>query len=787
MNKKFLSLVLALVMVLGTFGNVFAAAATDKKEVKEVPKLTTTEAKAKWLIDNKYVVGTADKDGKATGNMDLKSPIRRDAVAKMLVFAIGEQDLAAKLQGVYTPFPDVKVDNIMNGFIAAAASSTANGVPIIVGYQDGTFRPTKNVSYAELAKMLVVAIDKELTPAKAASYSWPQGWMDRAARLGIFEGLSIADANKAAVRSDAFAMIYNAFYQLKELKAVPANETRGIISEHRSKDTLVLNQGDFKKEFKVNESTVFVNLEGKNQLWIGGRTVDKNYYVGSLVRVLTDKDGVVSHIIEMGNPYDGVNTKNEQIAWQDLGKIELKKDSSFVRKTDATKPLVKFEERKEIKKVAVGDDTITFTTGAGAAAKDAVYNVTSKTEFYVADYEGQALTRVKDFAAAKALLPKDVEAVYLGYEVLPAKGGNEARIVVFNEIDKKQNERVVRVSKAVSNPTYMLTVQAPGENATAPEEFDLRNDSTVWPYNNGFKALDVLAPVNNKYNKDTKFLIKHEEAPVVKIENFYLVKEDGSKKVVDRANANLVRLIDKDEHYYDFALPTDYNAFFGKDLKVGAHVQYANTGAKIDVLSEVGTEALRGNIDNGIPAYLKVATVKLIDKVDNSDLYRVVVNFEDSKKDVILVASKDVVDGSTTPAGDALVPGKEYKLLLDNVNKKHNPNEIVRATLTDAQKAKDKAAQEALDAFNENVKKVPAEAADYKDDKALKDDNVADAKKKVEDLKKEFTELKTDQLKAEDVQKAKDALNKAIKAFNEAAKAAKGNGLTGDHSIEPVK
>ena len=146
MNKKFLSLVLALVMVLGTFGNVFAAAATDKKEVKEVPKLTSTEAKVQWLIDNKIVVGIADKDGKAIGDMDLKSPIRRDAVSKMLVFAIGEQDLAAKLQGVYAPFPDVKVDNIMNGFITAAASKTANGVPLIVGYEDGMFRPTNNVT-----------------------------------------------------------------------------------------------------------------------------------------------------------------------------------------------------------------------------------------------------------------------------------------------------------------------------------------------------------------------------------------------------------------------------------------------------------------------------------------------------------------------------------------------------------------------------------------------------------------------------------------------------------------
>ena len=138
MNKKFLSLVLALVMVLGTFGNVFAAAAPEKKEVKEVPKLTSTDAKVQWLIDNSIVIGNADKDGKANGNMDLKSPIRRDAVAKMLVYAIGEKDLAEKLQGVYRPFPDVELTNIMNGYITAAASKTSvNGVAIINGYEDG--------------------------------------------------------------------------------------------------------------------------------------------------------------------------------------------------------------------------------------------------------------------------------------------------------------------------------------------------------------------------------------------------------------------------------------------------------------------------------------------------------------------------------------------------------------------------------------------------------------------------------------------------------------------------
>lgn len=734
MNKKFLSLVLALVMVLGTFGNVFAAAATDKKEVKEVPKLTSTEAKVQWLIDNKIVVGIADKDGKAIGDMDLKSPIRRDAVSKMLVFAIGEQDLAAKLQGVYAPFPDVKVDNIMNGFITAAASKTANGVPLIVGYEDGMFRPTNNVTYAELAKMLVVAIDKDLTPAVAKTYSWPQGWMDRAARLGIFEGLSIADANKPAVRSDAFAMIYNAFYQLKELKAVPSNETRGVISEHRSKDTLVLNQGDFKKEFKVNESTVFVNLEGKNQLWMGGRTVDRNYYVGSLVRVLANKDGVVTHIIEMGNPFDGVNEKNKDIAWVDLGKVELQKVSSFQKNADG--------KAVNLLPVNLGKDFV-------KVAKTN-YAVTSKTEFYVADYDAQILTQVKDFAAAKAIVGENPKNVYLGYEVLPKAGGNEARIVVFNKADIELNKRVVRVAKSVSNQTYMLDVQAPGEGETKVEQFDLSKDSTVWPYNNGFDAKDVLDVTNNKFDNNTGFLIKHDKDPIVKINKFLLIKADGTEKEVTRAEANAVELIDKDEYTSVFALPTDYKAFFGKDLNVGAHVQYALKANKIYVLSEVGSEPLRGDVIGGQPSYLKTADVVQVNQV-NVDLYRVVVKPKDAKKEVVYMAPASVVNGM--PKIEA---GKQYDFLLAKVEKNHEELEIVKAQYSADQVAADKALADYNKAINATGPKADMTDANYPDATKAKE-----LKEKILDAVEKFGKLPAS-IQAEE----KADLNARIEAYN---------------------
>ena len=620
MNKKFLSLVLALVMVLGTFGNVFAAAAPDKKEVKEVPKLTSTKAKVQWLIDEKIVVGIADKDGKAIGDMDLKSPIRRDAVAKMIVYAIGEKDLADKLQGVYRPFPDVETSNIMNGLITVAASKTnVNGVPIIVGYEDGMFRPTQNVTYAELAKMLVVAIDKDLTPAVAKTYSWPQGWLDRAAKLGIFDGLSIDKANAPAVRSDAFAMVYNAFAHLKELKAVPANEFRGVISERSDGTTLVLNQGDFKKEFKVNKDTIFVNQAKVAQKWLYNKAAENNYYVGSVVRVLVDKDGVVSHIIEMGNPVVGV--KNRTTAWVDLGNKTL----------DVTQSVW----NPSAKDVKLNKEDITFNGKA--------FELNSKTEYYVADPDNGVLTKVKDYAAAKALVAdKDNKTynVYVAYEKLPASGVREARVVVFNRAEIEANARLVRVQKVVSNPDYLLSVNASGETETAIEQFSTRYNDRVWPYNYGVTAYDVIKLVVNgdKVKAIPEKVIDYEKDNIYKIVDFKLI-EGTEKKSVDRAQANAIVLADKEGFEATYDLAKDYDKFFGNQLVKGAHVQIAtrNAGNIIDVISVVNHD-LRGHIPNGVDTKLvKGLVVGFIDNSDATGLNRVLILEEGNKRPTLFV------------------------------------------------------------------------------------------------------------------------------------------------------
>ena len=728
MNKKFLSLVLALVMVLGTFGNVFAAAAPEKEAKKEAPKLTSTEAKVQWLIDNKIVIGNADADGKATGEMGLNDNIRRDHVAKMLVFALGEQDFAAKLQGVYRPFPDVELTSIVNGFISVAASKTSvNGVPIIAGYKDGTFRPTREVTYAELAKMLVVAIDKDLNVDKVKDMKWHRDWMKRAADLGIFEGLSIDNPDAKAVRRDAFAMIYNAFFQLKEVKAVPANEMRGIISERSNGEKITLNQGDYKVEYKVNDQTIFVNQNKVAQKWLAHRNEQNNYYVGSLVRVLADKDGVATHIIEMGNPVKGI--VNDGTAWVDLGNKTFQKTQSAWNST--AKDVVLDVDKK----------TISFDRQ--------VFEVTNKTDIYVADYEAGILTKVKDFAAAKAIVGEKTNKVYLGVESLPQSNLYEAKVVVFNKADVKANSRLVRVAKPVSNPTYFLDVQGSGATATAVEQFDLRKVDNVWPYNYGLEMDDVFELVynGNQYKGNKELVIDASKAPVYKVVKFLLV-ENGVEKEVERAKANAILLQDKDGYQARFDLPTNRDDFFTDKIVKGAHVQIALRNGSDSVLRVVSVvqRDLKGILENGIDT--KLVKGKVVDVYKDAGFHGAIrVNIQEKgQRDGEFTTFVTTLPWSEISAlkGENVVAKVKY------INKTYNSAEIVKIDKVEVKSSITSDTKDFIDAMTALQKAAP-EAKDIKiGHKALLEAAIAANNKLSESVKNSNNVL----------------LNEYVKAFN---------------------
>ncbi|MBS4872747.1 MAG: hypothetical protein KHZ78_07915 [Peptoniphilus sp. oral taxon 375] len=559
MNKKFLSLVLALVMVLGTFGSVFAetkapeAKDAKKSEVK-VPEKKDTNEKVQWLVDNEVVAGrTVNKDDK-NADLALDKNIQRAEVTKLLIYAIGQQDLAKRLDGLYAPYKDVPSNHWANGLIAAGSTvaSPANALPFLHGVGHNMFEPERQVRYDELAKMLVVLVKEDLTKAGLEAAKWPTDWMNWAAKLGIFDGIKTpVDGSKYAVREDAFVMLYNALYKLGELRNLPAGETMGIISEATA-NKITLNQGDLKKEFTVSANTNFVPnkyvARGTSEAinWFNAIAADSTYYVGSLVRVIADDKGNVSHIVQLGNPTD--LAVNDSQGWVAVADHQVE--------TTTARP-----------NAIVGKDLETITVNGTPI------NTISTTRYFVADYAKNQLTEVKDANAALKLFNSNrnfsqVKRVYVGYDTLKNSGINEAKVVVFNKVDKDNNDStMIRVTKTPTND-YKVYGKVAGYYAPETKGYNVRDFKDSFPINYlNLQPYDIV----DLYNDHADFVIDYSEANVYKVAEVNKEQIKDIEKVKGRKIE--LKLEDKNGYTKSVDILADADLFFGSEIEKGAKVQ----------------------------------------------------------------------------------------------------------------------------------------------------------------------------------------------------------------------
>lgn len=83
--------------------------------------------------------------------------ITRIEITKMLVRALGKEDVAQKLAGQFTIFKDDNsISSTNKGYV-----KIANAYGIINGLPDGTFLPNNSATRAEAAKMIVVYLDNK--------------------------------------------------------------------------------------------------------------------------------------------------------------------------------------------------------------------------------------------------------------------------------------------------------------------------------------------------------------------------------------------------------------------------------------------------------------------------------------------------------------------------------------------------------------------------------------------------------------------------------------------------
>ena len=254
MSKKLLALLLAMIMVIGSFTSVLADTKTDaekpaaekekveekkdeakpeekkdeakpeekteekKEEKKEEPAKDEALDRAMEVLKKAKVI-----EGFKAGEEDFKAEqnITRAQFAAMIVRANNLAKAAEAAKVTPTGFTDVPVTHWANGYIAIAKNQM-----YVNGYPSGKFMPEGQITYQEMAKMLVCALGKG-----EVGDIWPTSYIVKAQSLGLLNGVTAPVFTEKATRGDVFKMLYNMmnskeFGNRKILKAIVLENSR---------------------------------------------------------------------------------------------------------------------------------------------------------------------------------------------------------------------------------------------------------------------------------------------------------------------------------------------------------------------------------------------------------------------------------------------------------------------------------------------------------------------------------------------------------------------------------
>lgn len=191
--KKLLALAVVLALLAALPAALAASGFTDDRDI------ANTEA-ASMLTSLKVIEGFPD------GRFRPAADVTRGQLAKMIYYVKNgvtdkSEDKSADYSGA--AFSDIS-GHWSRGYVSYC---TENG--IIAGYTDGTFKPDKNVTAAEAAKMLLVALGYD--PKEYVGTAWFDNTVRDAEEAGITKGYSQA-MSLTLDRDDAALFIYNALF-----------------------------------------------------------------------------------------------------------------------------------------------------------------------------------------------------------------------------------------------------------------------------------------------------------------------------------------------------------------------------------------------------------------------------------------------------------------------------------------------------------------------------------------------------------------------------------------------
>ena len=252
--RKTLCLVLVVALVASTFGLSANADFTDQDEIDNQEAAVVLEALG--VIDG-YEDGSYQPDTVLT---------REEAAAIIARMLLGGS--ADSLSASSAPFSDVSADRWSAGYIAYCAEEG-----IVDGFEDGTFRPTEELTCVQFAKMLLVALGYDAETEGLTGSTWSSNSSYYALSVGIFNDVS--DYSGSADRDTVALMALNTLKA--DLVAYPGS------IEITTGDSNVVISGSSAERI-VNNGTTDGNIYGDNILQFAER-----YFTG--LRLSTSTSG----------------------------------------------------------------------------------------------------------------------------------------------------------------------------------------------------------------------------------------------------------------------------------------------------------------------------------------------------------------------------------------------------------------------------------------------------------------------------------------------------------------
>ncbi|MSU00620.1 hypothetical protein [Tissierella pigra] len=246
MSKRILSLVLAMVMVLGTFGTVFAA------------NTVTTEAEAGAFLKAAGVLV-----GDENGNLNLGNNLsRQDAV--ILVAQLRGEIEAAKNFSKLPTYEDVKI-KFYNAPLAWAQDNE-----LFVGHSDKVFGFGENLTAQAYAKVLLTALGYKVAPNGDSDIKWADA-LAKSEEFGILENLEVSDSTEIT-RGQMALMTFNAL-------GVTMKDSKETLADKLGIEMPVVEAKELKVEEVYTENLAEVVVELSNAKLVDEeKLTDSNNY-----------------------------------------------------------------------------------------------------------------------------------------------------------------------------------------------------------------------------------------------------------------------------------------------------------------------------------------------------------------------------------------------------------------------------------------------------------------------------------------------------------------------------